>query len=63
MNPALIVVLVNTVFVVVLGVLFAAHARFLRRNVNERFEAIRARLEADANALLRNVLDRPHTRD
>ena len=53
------VVLLNGLFVIALAALFVVHARFLRRHVNERFERIRQRLEADATALVREILDRP----
>jgi hypothetical protein len=57
------VVLLNAVFVLVLAALFVVRARFLKRHFNERFERIHQRLEADATALVREMLDRPHSPD
>ena len=58
-SVALFVVVLNAVFVVVLTAVFVLHARYLKRHMNERFERIRQNLEADATALVREMIDRP----
>jgi hypothetical protein len=45
-------------FAIGLGVLFAWFAVALRRDLNTRFAAIRERLERDANAMVRHIINR-----
>jgi hypothetical protein len=43
--------------IVGLAGMFTISARLIHRNINDRFDRIRARLEKDATATLRNLLD------
>jgi hypothetical protein len=53
-----VVIAVGVVLLVVgLAGLFVASARLIRRNMNDRFEKIRQRLEDDATAIVRKLPD------
>lgn len=45
-------------FAIALGVLYAWFAVALRRDLDARFSAIRERLERDANAMVRHIINR-----
>ena len=57
------IIALSVVFLLVaLTGLFLTHAIVLRRDLNARFERIRARLENDANAILAEALNQHNRR-
>lgn len=57
MVPVLIVLSVVALLVMI-GVAAVRNARAIKRDVEERFKTIDARLKADANSLVDHLLDR-----
>ncbi len=59
---ALILAVLVVLGVLVLAGAFAMNARRLRRDMNEKLETFRARLEDDATSIVEEILDRHQVR-
>jgi len=60
-NPVMvpvIIVLLTVALIAMVAVASVKNARAIKRDVDERFAAIDARLEKDANSLVDHLLDR-----